>query len=404
MHSTLRLVVVFAMGAIVGARLCTAAEVRFPTIPAHWVDNASGLEPLRGGEFTFDSVSFSSPTEGWIVGNRYILHIEGERLELQFLRSAGIWLNDVQASRSAGTFVAGSYRHGAAPGRGMLLRLSINGWDEQSVESTALNDWLVGTVRVNDLAGWASGIEIRGQGAKGLLWRRQEGIWKIDRVESAGGRLWSFARMCLEPSGDGWFVGSEWTEDRSQRHGLVTRLRGGEFYRVALPVLSGPESYVSPVTCLPGGRALAAAVVGVSGYGLKETGGYGILLSYDGSWQPIELPAHLHGYRVTIIAPVSDSDIWLVLWALHRPMKLVHWHAGRWDDVPVPVLPDGRTTGYSIDDMQFVSDSGGWGVGKDSEGPVRLRGLIFHYRDGVWRNRNWNWHFWHQRWFGLFGD
>src|SRR5262245_39919719 len=170
MHAALRLVVGCAICVMVSSRLCTAAEIRFPTIPAHWVDDAAGLEPLRGGEFTFDSVSFSSPTEGWVVGNRYILHIEGERLELQFLRSAGIWLNDVQASRSAGTFVAGSYRHGAAPGRGMLLRLSTNGWEEQSVESTDLNDWLVGTVRVSDLAGWASGIDVRGQGAKGLLW------------------------------------------------------------------------------------------------------------------------------------------------------------------------------------------------------------------------------------------
>jgi len=31
------------------------------------------------------------------------------------------------------------------------------------------------------------------------------------------------------------------------------------------------------------------------------------------------------------------------------------------------------------------------------------RGLIFHYKDGAWRNRNWNWHFWCQRWFGLLG-
>jgi hypothetical protein len=60
--------------------------------------------------------------------------------------------------------------------------------------------------------------------------------------------------------------------------------------------------------------------------------------------------------------------------------------------------------GFAFTDMQFVTPNEGWAVANDYGGPGIVRGLIFHYKDGVWRNRNWTWHFWNQPWFGLFGD
>ena len=394
-----------ALGVITSPGGCGADELRFPTIPAHWVDSADGFEPLRGGDFMFDAVSFSSPSEGWIVGNRYILHIEGAALQLQFLRSADIDLNDVQDSESAGTIAGGANRCCTNSTRGILLRRVGGGWREEGLESNGLEDWFITDVHVNAAAGWAFGLEERAQEVRSVLWQRGEGDWRLNPArETRPGFLWSFARMCLEPSGEGWFVGSEWTEDRQQQRALVVRWRAGKFEKVPLPDLPGPSSYVNHVACFADGKALAAAVVGVSGYRLNETGAVGILLAYDGAWHPVELPPRLHGYRATAVAPVSPDDVWLVLWAPHDPLMFVHWHDQCWDEVPPPVLPDGRRTGYSVSDMQFVTPSEGWAVANDYGGPGIVRGLIFHYRDGVWRNRNWNWHFWHQRWFGLFGD
>jgi hypothetical protein len=54
--------------------------------------------------------------------------------------------------------------------------------------------------------------------------------------------------------------------------------------------------------------------------------------------------------------------------------------------------------------MQFVSPDEGWAIANDVGGPGLGRGLIFHYRDGVWRNRNWNWHFWNEPGFGFCGS
>ena len=65
-------------------------------------------------------------------------------------------------------------------------------------------------------------------------------------------------------------------------------------------------------------------------------------------------------------------------------------------------MPGGRCTSVSIRDMQFVSPDEGWAVANDDTPRLGV-GRIFHYKDGKWRNRNWNWHFWDAPWFNLFG-
>jgi hypothetical protein len=404
-HRTLSVLVALFLVSSFRVELGAAREVRFPTIPAHWVDDADDFEPLRGGDFMFDALSFSSASDGWIVGDRYILRLAGDVLELQFLRSSGINLNTVQASALAGTLVGGSEKHRGGRSRGILLRRNASGWREEALSSDDFENWFVTNLRVSDFAGWASGIDRLAQAVRHPLWQRDAGVWHVDRTHrSITDEVWTVARFCLDPSGDGWFVGSEWTHDR-QRRGLIARQRAGQFERAPLPELPGPSSYVNHVVCFDDGKALAAAVVNVSGYALTETGGKGILLEYDGAWHPIEFPPHLDGYRAGAIAALSANDVWLVLDEPYvGAVKFVHWHDRRWDEIPPPVLPDGRTRGYVVSDMQFVSAAEGWAVANDYDGPGIVRGLIFHYRDGVWRNRNWNWHFWHQPGFGLFGD
>ena len=80
-----------------------------------------------------------------------------------------------------------------------------------------------------------------------------------------------------------------------------------------------------------------------------------------------------------------------------RPTFL-HWVDGVWTEVPPPALPTGRADGFLFSDMQFVSPAEGWAIG-NADGFAR--GVIFHYQDGVWRLRNWGWHFWDAPGFGL---
>jgi len=94
--------------------------------------------------------------------------------------------------------------------------------------------------------------------------------------------------------------------------------------------------------------------------------------------------------------------VWLAVNADDPPGRLrptfLHWVDGAWTEVRPPALPGGQVDGYLFSDMQFVSPDEGWAIG-NTDGFVH--GLIFHYRNGVWRYRNWGWHFWDAPGFGL---
>jgi len=68
------------MALIVAASPCAAKQLSFPTVPAYWSEEANELTPTAG-DFSFESLSFADATHGWIVGDRYMLHIDGDRYE-----------------------------------------------------------------------------------------------------------------------------------------------------------------------------------------------------------------------------------------------------------------------------------------------------------------------------------
>jgi hypothetical protein len=104
------------------------------------------------------------------------------------------------------------------------------------------------------------------------------------------------------------------------------------------------------------------------------------------------------------VAIVDQEQFWV---AGRRPFPaaptFLHFDHGRWTEVPGPVLPGGRTGGYVVTALTFPAPDIGWAAATDYEGPGISRGLVLHYKDGVWRNRNWDWHFWNEPWWGLFG-
>jgi hypothetical protein len=394
------------MALIVAASPCAAKQLSFPTVPAYWSEEANDLAPTAG-DFSFESLSFADATHGWIVGDRYMLHIDGDRLELQFLRSSDVCISDIDATDAAQLVAAGFVpRRPGGKTVGVVLRREGPSWRVDELQTPEDPEWTVDHVRVSADAAWALGTAIpTAGGPTSLLWRRDGDQWRIDAPHLVPpGRVWSFARMCLDPVRNGWLVGTEWTPERMRRP-LVVRVGGAQLERAVLPDLPGPNAYVTQIACTGEGGAIAAAVVNASGAALTDAGGTPMLLAYDGAWQTVALPSQYDGYHVSALAALSATDVWLALSALDRGAPtFVHWHDGAWDTVAPPALPDGRTTGYDVSAMQFVSPSQGWAVANDYAGPGIVRGLIFQFRDGVWRNRNWNWHFWDQRWFGLFGD
>jgi len=75
--------IVMVILVLLGAALARADESALTFYPAHWVDGDS-IEPTSYIS-PFGVLAFSSPAEGWMAGERYVLHIRGERLEVAFV-------------------------------------------------------------------------------------------------------------------------------------------------------------------------------------------------------------------------------------------------------------------------------------------------------------------------------
>lgn len=404
----------------------TMSDVGVPdlrSIPAHWVERTDTYDP-DWGDFTFYALSFSTPTDGWIVGNRLLLHVTDGELSVAFVRPAGVVLCTVDFLTPddgwAGGWSSQLRQSGSQPpwdfgtSAGVVWRFRGGRWESVDLSPVSWPDWLVGGVHASPQGEvWADAtIELPGDDghppAPPRLRPTQlrfDGVsWRVDESLRADARRWMFYDICFDPSGPGWFVGADGA-DRDRPRALAVGRRSDSWERAELPDLPGPNPRLSQVECFPGDHAIAA---GNSEGLLSMDDGFPLLLRYDGVWHRIEPPDAFRHASVGAMAAVSDSDVWLALNRADRRAEsrpaFLHWVDGEWSEVAPPALPENRVDGYTFSDMQFVSPTEGWAIANDYGGPGIVRGLIFHYKDGVWRNRNWNWHFWDQHLFGLFGD
>jgi len=208
--------------------------------------------------------------------------------------------------------------------------------------------------------------------------------------------------LCIPTSEQGWIAGIAPGVEAQRWRGVVLSRQAGTWHEETLPESSGRTWVLNRLACLPNGVVLATGAV----FGLEPNGTPqdGLLLRYDGAWKRIALPDELRTYELGQIWAASERDVWLVA-SQDSGFSLLHFLDGQWLQTSPPTLPGGRlgSDGVSLDAIWFPSPDEGWAVANDFHGPGVTRGLVFHYQHGVWRKRNWNWHFWHERWFGLFG-
>jgi hypothetical protein len=378
------------------------AEASPSSIPAHWVSEskANGFEP-KVGDFTFDDLWFTAPDDGWIVGSRFLLHVQGDRLRLTFSGKSGASFNSVHFPTREYGWAGGFISHRTSSD-GVLWRYQHHRWRAADLSGVGLRNWTVTTVRFADPDDGraAALVELGGNRVLSLMLHFDGSTWRLDPGTRLEGRRWTIGDMCVRPSGGMWAVGSARLSDAEGQHPLLVSLESSEWREVALPRGVGSFGGLSHVVCLGDEGAIAAGVT------IDEAGGSTgrvQLLRYRNGWELVAASASLSGVQLSAVAATSTEDVWVAGVRARRPVFL-HLSGGGWSEVPGPVLPQDRTAGYSVGAMQFPSPGEGWAVANDNEGPGLVRGLIFQYRDGVWRNRNWSWHFWDQRWFGLFGD
>lgn len=371
--------------------------------PAHWVDGAE-IEPTYHA-FSFNALAFTSPDEGWIVGDKYLLHVRGDLLEVAFLDLSD-GLRTVSFSNPAVGWIGGK---GPPNGQFPLLRHAAGGWRHEQVEGMVWPGWGISRIMAGPAGdAWAIAV-VNDDPTHELAWKqswrmflRYDGSkWTVDETTLAEHAGVTLGDACQTPDGTWWFVGT----DRSAPSSLtafIARWDGASLIREAVPSSAGERSALSEVRCPADGSVWALGDVRHRENRLREV----LLMRHTTDWQRLPVPTDFPGdASATSFAAIDADEVWVsancgVFQAQCRE-RFFHLRGGAWETVELPILPGGRSTRMWIVDTQFVSRTEGWAIASDLK--PRSGGRIFHYRDGQWRNRNWNWHFWNAPGFGLFG-
>jgi hypothetical protein len=215
-------------------------------------------------------------------------------------------------------------------------------------------------------------------------------------------REWSINDLCFDRTGNGWAVGRALERTPGHRVLVIMRRAGGTWVETEAPSLDGLPFAMAQVCCVDGGAVVA---IGASYWSFAvEPQGSPVLFVFDGGWRAVGVPPHLYRYVFTGVGALSTRDIWLsaVCDECQPSALLIHVVDEVWHETPMPSLPKG-VSGAPGGPIEFTATGEGWTIGTARDERRLNLGLIFHYKDGVWRNRNWNWHFWHERGWGLFG-
>ena len=217
---------------------CAApAAARAPyEIPARWIDDGDSLQP-RVGDFSFNDLSFVGSDEGWIVGDRFLLHISGDRVSVVFVNDFRTSLVSVATLGPASAWAGGLRTTGDEGGvEGVLWSYGVGGWRPATVPEVPVVDWTVARVR---FAGAADGAALVHGRAPASSERRDvilhfDGTrWSTAFAVPAGSEL---SDVCVTADGGGWAVGRKLSAPRAPWQGAAWRRHEGRWSEVPVPV------------------------------------------------------------------------------------------------------------------------------------------------------------------------
>lgn len=380
-----------------GAAFAVAEDDVLTFHPAHWVESDEieptlYVSPLR-------ALAFPSPNEGWMVGERYVLHVRDDRLEVAF-----VWLWN-SLYRLAFSNPAEGWASGSHLEKSPIWRYQSGVWRRQPLPGIGWPDWGVGEVAAGPSGNaWAfASHREKDSGPRNQAMLRYDGSrWSVDEGLLTGRNKTHLSGACARPDGSWWFVGTDWAAP-SGAAAVLAHWDGTALQAVPVPEGGPGRSHLGAIRCLPDGTAWALGAVKPGTDQPEEV----LLLRYATAWERVPVPDFFpREAHAGALAPVSAGEVWLTANCGIREAecceRFLHYRDGTWETVGVPLMPGGRCTQVWVRDMQFVSPDEGWAVANDDQPRLGV-GRIFHYTHGTWRLRNWNWHFWDAPWFNLFG-
>jgi hypothetical protein len=209
------------------------------------------------------------------------------------------------------------------------------------------------------------------------------------------------ADLCVRPDGSGWAVGRIAAAPAMSWRAAVWRRMAGAWAEVPVPVDPGGAWELSRVRCLANGHLVA--IGGRMTPGPQGVAVDGLVLRTVGGAMRYDLPESLRGSFPDALAVAPDGVMWLAAGHAGAPAILHDALDGRWIPTSLPTLPDQRAGVLAISALDMTAPTDGWAIANEAGGRHVVRGLVLQYRNGAWLTRNWDWYFWHERWFGVFG-
>ncbi len=394
--------ILILLGVLLANVAPVAAGVALTFHPARWAADDSALRPRSPFHvFDFQAMAFSSPGEGWIVGERFALHLRGDALEVAFFSSSDGWLTDVAVSPGGSVWMGGvGHPHD------QLLSNRAGVWRDEDVAPLVGTEFVVSSLLAfpgdRVIAGISpTGIRPapsdggRGVAAGPVQYLEFDGTsWRRIVLPPDGSSTWHLASSCQPAVGAAWVVGHERPPLGGGVRPLVLRFDGATWTPVAAPI-AGRSAMARRIHCTADGQVLLVAVTDDDWR--QDPPPETQLWRYDGAWHRLDLPPQFTAASlVGPTGPVAD-DVWMAANTRETEgvcgVRFLHFRAGAWEVLDAPSLPARRC--YTVTDLFLGAAGEGWAMGNTSDGGP-LRGVILRYRDGAWRVANWDWDLWDQ--------
>jgi len=387
---------------IVAASHAVAAPGEPYAIPAHWLASDEPLKP-RVGDFSFDGLSFASADDGVIVGDRFLLRVKGDDLTLTFVNDNHTRLSSVALEGPEDGWATGGRSEYPADPENVVWRYQRGRWSSTTLAAKSAHEWQIARIRV------VPGFD------PFLLGFRMSGhqmLPRFARLAATGPQfeslpvddeIWTIVDVCSGMERMPLAVGWKQSGPQSARRPLAVGLSDRGWQDLSPSCEGGiGDDYFNMASCWPGG-VIAAGLSAASGAGGTSEP---LLMRYDGSWSKIPWPENARHKHPIAVSAQSGDDVWIAA-ACVGPVAdcsatTFHFQVMKWEEAPLPQLPGDRGKEYVLKAMKFPSTDTGWAIANDVVGAELNRGLIFHYSNGKWTNRNWDWHVWDEPWFGVF--
>ncbi len=302
------------------------------------ISNAPDL-PFSFKDFSLQSVSMFSHTDGWIAGggihgnDATLFHYDG--LRWKSLATAGLRIYGININPANGGMAVGkddlfiNYKDGCwedAPPLG-IFPMKLNGPQPLAVASTSAD------------TAWAAG-------EFGLLHYSNNTWSKVALPQSVPtDTVLSGISMLSETSG--WAVGGSHLANQA----IILQYKDGAWVKEADPASD----------------ALHSVFMLSSNEGWAVGAGGEVLHYLNGQWQVV---ATLPATSLNGIYMLSATDGWAVGEGLDHEGIIFHWSGGQWQQVNIPKVS-------ALHGVAMISTTEGWAVGDN--------GAILHYQNGNWQ-------------------